>query len=458
MRQHRGEPARALVQPGDRVYRGQMLGAPGASPSAAVHAPSAGIVRAIEERWIPGGSQLHRSGCLVIDVDHDADPGPPATHWPQDRAAAIEDLRAAGIVGLGGASFPTADKLGMPAAPRALLLNGAECEPYISCDDALMREAPDEILQGAIILADLTEAPLVLIGIERDKPAALEAMRGAAERLGDERIRIVGLPSIYPAGGERQLATLLTGIEIPSGRYPSEVGYPCHNVGTAFAVGRWVQQRQPLTHRIVTITGAGVSDPRNVEAPIGSVIADLVEFCGGYKLPVERLILGGSMMGYAVPTDELPITKSTNCVIAAQAGDLPQDLREWPCIRCGECAAACPARLMPQELWSADRDRLESLSLDACIECGCCDGVCPSHLPLTRTFRQAKLELHRQRQHAQLSRDAERRAAEKSRRSSALAADDLQAQQRLKQQADSDAVQAAVARAKNRRTRAEPDR
>ena len=230
-------------------------------------------------------------------------------------------------------------------------------------------------------MLDLVGAPLAVLVVERDKPEALQAMREAADRLGDSRIEFARVPTIYPAGGERQLVEVLTGREVPSGSYPPASKCICHNVGTAYALDRLIRQGEPLTSRIVTVTGQGVANATNVEVPIGTPIREVIEFCGGYRGEVALLILGGNMMGYALPSDDLPVTKAGNCILAAHSDEIRESFGEWPCIRCGDCADVCPARLLPQEILRASRpqdfDRLDALGLDDCIECGCCDVVCP---------------------------------------------------------------------------------
>jgi electron transport complex protein RnfC len=261
----------------------------------------------------------------------------------------------------------------------------------------LMRESPEAIVRGAGLLKDILGARECVIAIERDKPQAIDAITQAAEKLAIDNLRIAELPSIYPAGGERQLVEVLTGVEVASEQFPGDQGFVCQNVGTAFAVNNFFSHGEPLTSRIVTVTGAAVAEPRNVEALIGTPIADLVAACGGYRSKAVRLIHGGSMMGYALAADDLPVTKSTNCIVAAEADEVRRDSHEWPCIRCGECAIACPARLLPQDLLLAaragDTAGLAALSLEECIECGCCDMVCPSHIRLTESFRLAKPQL-----------------------------------------------------------------
>jgi electron transport complex protein RnfC len=395
MLQQLGSPALPIVEVDQRVLRGESIAEPGAPPSAAVHASTSGMITAIEERLVPSGSRLVRSRCVILEPDGRdesirTDPG----HWPLGRQARLDAIRAAGLVGLGGAVFPAAEKLAIEGSCQTLILNGAECEPYISCDDMLMREHAGEIVRGALAMMEILGAQLGIVAIERDKPEAVLAIRGAMTSADDARLRLAEVPAIYPAGGERQLVEILTGQEVPGDAYPIDIGCLCHNVGTAYALDRLIMTGEPLITRIVTVTGLGVATPQNVVVPIGAPIDGLIRFCGGYREGAARLILGGSMMGYALPTDELPVTKATNCVIAARDSEIRTSYAEWPCIQCGDCIGACPVRLLPHELLRSARTKdfemLDGLGLTDCIECGCCDVVCPSQIPLTQHFRQAK--------------------------------------------------------------------
>ena len=462
MIQQAGPAAVPVVEVGQRVRKGETIGRPDGPRSAAVHASTSGRVRAIGKEIAPTANGLVSSLCVHLEADGEDEPAP-ALEWPQERAARIEAIRNAGIVGLGGAVFSTAEKLRGHENCELLILNGAECEPYISCDDMLMREHPLEVVRGALAILDLVDAPLAVLAVERDKPEALRAMREAAGRLGDSRIEFVRVPTVYPAGGERQLVEVLTGQEVPSGSYPPASRCICHNVGTARALDRLIRQGEPLTSRIVTVTGHGVAGAANVEAPIGTSIRDLIDYCGGYRGDVAMLILGGNMMGYALPGDEFPITKAGNCILAAHADEVRESSTEWPCIRCGACADVCPARLLPQELLRASGlqhfDRIDALGLNDCIECGCCDVVCPSQIALTERFREAKHAVAAFAARASMAELAQVRHRRKLRRTAAQAEhsdrqhNDLIA--KIGSRDRQDMIEAAVARASQRRDRNE---
>ena len=407
MTQQSGPAAQPVVEPGQTVRRGQMVGVPKEDPTVAVHASRAGIVTAIIECAIPGGSQLIVTKCVMLEVDESDSTSAIESPWPPREEDQCNALRDAGIVGLGGAAYPTSTKLSDNRQCDILILNGAECEPYISCDDALMREQAPEIISGARTMLDLLNAKECVVAIERDKPVAIKAISDAIDAIRDDRFAIAAVPTVYPAGGERQLVEILTGKEVPSGDYPIASGCVCQNVGTAFALDRLTTRREPLLTRIVTVTGEGIAHPQNVEVPIGTPIRELIEFCGGYVEGVTRLIHGGTMMGYAISSDELPITKATNCVVAARESETRDRYDEWPCIRCGDCTEVCPTRLLPQELLRYSKsfgfEQLDGLGLRDCIECGCCDVVCPSRIPLTAYFRGAKHAWAKHEQHQALA-------------------------------------------------------
>ncbi len=467
MAQHAGPPADPTVNVGEHVTWGQIIGRAADAGSVAVHASGSGIVTALDEHLVPSGSQLINSLCATIATDPpERQPDSPQHFdWPEDKSARLRAIRDAGLTGLGGAAFPTAAKLGAERRCETLILNGAECEPYISCDDMLMREHATSVLQGAVTMLDLLQATRCIVAIERDKSIAIDAIAAAAETLGDDRLSVAAVSTVYPAGGERQLVESLLETEVPSGRYPIDIGVVCQNVGTAHALAELVTSGRPLLTRIVTMTGHGLREPQNLEVPIGTPIGALIDHCGGLTPEAAQLILGGNMMGYALPSDDFPVTKSTNCVIALASSEAWMGGDEWPCIRCGECASACPARLLPQELLIAGRsDRFESmqaLGLADCIECGCCDLVCPSHIPITSRLRTMKSNLAAHRKHGAIAAAAQTRYDEHVAREDRAAAEERQRQSELKAPLDGDersrraTIDAAVARANARRRRRE---
>jgi len=398
--QHAGVAVEPLVKAGECVLKGQQIGRSKSCP--AVHAPTSGIVEAVEDRLITHASG--RTGpCVVIRTDGQeqwAELGPISNVAETSPDSLITHLQECGLAGLGGAVFPTHIKA-LDSRRRhihTLILNGAECEPYISCDEMLMREQADKIILGACVLRHVLAAEQVVIAIEDQMGAVLEALKYAAECADCEDITIAKITSIYPEGGERQLVQVLTGLEVPSGGRPTDIGLVCQNVATAAAVAEAVTEGKPLIERYVTVTGNGISQPRNLLALIGTPFSHLIEACGGYSEDVARLVVGGPMMGYAVTNDATPVVKAVNCILALTKADITPAQAEMPCIRCGECSRACPALLLPQQLHAKIKNGLwqeaEEYGLDACIECGCCDIVCPSHIPLTDWFRHGKGELH----------------------------------------------------------------
>jgi electron transport complex protein RnfC len=391
---------RPAIRSGQRVLRGQPLVDGGGPLTTWTHASTSGVVRSLETHPV-GHARRREALCAVLEVDGEDEPWaelepPDPTQWDTPDKLA-EALSRAGLAGLGGAVFPTGVKLAATwrRPIRSVVVNGAECEPYISCDDMLMRASPREVLAGALALVELTGAERGFIALEEDKPQALEALTREIPMLDAQgRLTVATVPTIYPAGGERQLIQLLTGHEVPSLAYPTDIGYLCQNVGTAVALYRFLRSGHPVTSRVTTVTGGGIARPRNLEVRLGTRVADLVAACGGYKAPVARLIMGGSMMGIALDSDSVPVTRATNCIIAATEPEPAPGADELPCIRCGACSTVCPAYLMPQELYrEAEHDgfeALENIGLFDCIECGCCDVVCPSHIRLAESFRAGK--------------------------------------------------------------------
>ena len=391
-----GQP-QPLVAAGERVLRGQRIGAADKWVSSAVHAPTSGTVIAVEERVT-----AHPSGLPTLSVVIEADG---KDEWierqPLDYASlepeqVREILRDSGVVGLGGAVFPSHVKTeAAKAVPmEELVINGAECEPFMTCDDLLMRERPEGIVRGIAIFRDLLKPKRVLIGIEDNKPEAIDAMRQAVEAVGED-FEVVGVPTTYPAGGAKQLIRVLTGKEIPAAKRSPEMGVQCFNVATAYTAWRAIAFGEPVISRIVTLTG-NVEQARNWEVRLGTPIQDVIKLAEP-KADTNRFLMGGPMMGFDIPDLAAPVVKATNCLIAGSPKLFPPPAPEMPCIRCGACAQACPHELQPFELYWFSRARnfgkTQEYNLFDCIECGCCSYVCPSHIPLVQYFRFAKSEI-----------------------------------------------------------------
>lgn len=410
LRQHIGQPAKPVVKVGDKVLKGQMIGEADGYVSAAVHASSSGVVTAIGPHPVPHPSGLPDI-CITIETDgQDQWTDLQPVDWQNMDPAAVRGyVRDLGIAGLGGAVFPSSIKLDPKSQPvHTLILNGGECEPWITCDDRLMRERALEVLQGTRIMQYLLNAQTVVAGIEDNKPEAIAAMQAAAVQLGFA-VEIVAMPTRYPGGGGKQITQTLTGLETPSGKLSTDIGVQVFNVGTAYSLARALIQGEPLISRIVTVTGH-VLGAQNYETLIGTPMGELVTHAGDRE-GTTGIIMGGPMMGFDVKP-EAPVVKATNCVLAKSAALFPPRPRELPCIRCTQCAMACPASLQPQDLYWFARaknfGKAQEYNLFDCIECGCCSYVCPSHIPLVDYYRFAKSEIwarEKEKQAADIARD-----------------------------------------------------
>ncbi|MBX9763069.1 MAG: electron transport complex subunit RsxC [Pseudomonadaceae bacterium] len=396
--QHIGAAAEPLVSLGERVLKGQQIAAANGFVSVPLHAPTSGTVSFIGPQPYP-----HVSGMLapaiVIETDGleqwcPLEPCPDYRHL--DHGELIERIRQAGISGLGGAGFPTAVKLNARPTQKihTLIINGTECEPYITADDLLMRERAAELISGIDILVQLIQPDQVLIGIEDNKPEAVAAVRLA---LSERSYQLKVFPTKYPSGGEKQLIQILTGVEVPSGGLPADIGMLCQNVGTCVAIHDAIIHGKPLISRITTLTGEALAKPMNVEVLLGTPVGELLEFAGLDPSKLNRLIMGGPMMGFTLPDMAVPVIKTTNCLLASTTAELPPPPPAMPCIRCGECAEACPASLLPQQLhffaMGQEHEQLKAHNLFDCIECGACAYVCPSSIPLVQYYRAAKAEI-----------------------------------------------------------------
>lgn len=438
LQQHIGQASEPVVQVGEHVLKGQLLAKPVGYVSAALHAPTSGNIVSIDMAPVPHPAGLAQTA-IVLQADGEDRwvERQPQTDFRQLDPSSLRTLiRNAGIVGLGGASFPTAVKLnpGEHAAPM-LILNGAECEPYITCDDLLMREHSEEILAGAEVMMHALGSEHCLIGIEDNKPLALAAMRTAAAKR--PNVQVVEVPTLYPSGGAKQLIEILTGRQVPAGGHSIDVGVVCVNVGTAFASKRAVLDGEPMISRIVTVTGS-VREPRNFEVPLGMSMEQLIQAAGGSPRPIDRVLMGGPLMGVALHRTDLPVIKASNCVLVMAPEQSQPAAEAMPCIRCAACVDACPARLMPHELyWFARAGNLEKTQeyqVFDCIECGACAYVCPSEIPLVHYYRHAKQEiaaqererekadLARRRNEARLERLAREKAEAEARRAEKMAA------------------------------------
>ncbi|URA04337.1 electron transport complex subunit RsxC [Escherichia fergusonii] len=461
LKQHIGAEGELCVSVGDHVLRGQPL-TRGRGKMLPIHAPTSGTVVAIAPH-----STVHPSALAELSVIIDADGEDrwiERDGWLDYRNHSREELIARihqfGVAGLGGAGFPTGVKLqGGGDKIETLIINAAECEPYITADDRLMQDCAAQVVEGIRILAHILQPREVLIGIEDNKPQAISMLRAVLADSHDISLRVI--PTKYPSGGAKQLTYILTGKQVPHGGRSSDIGVLMQNVGTAYAVKRAVIDGEPITERVVTLTGEAVSRPGNVWARLGTPVKHLLTDAGFCPSADQMVIMGGPLMGFTLPWLDVPVVKITNCLLAPSASELGEPQEEQGCIRCSSCADACPADLLPQQLYWFSKgqlhDKATAHNIADCIECGACAWVCPSNIPLVQYFRQEKAEI------AAISQEERRAAEAKARfeaRQARLEREKAARLERHKKAAvqpaekDKDAIAAALARVKEKQTQA----
>ncbi|MER3382010.1 electron transport complex subunit RsxC [Pectobacterium aroidearum] len=459
LKQHLGPEGEICVSVGDKVLRGQPL-TRGRGRTLPVHAPTSGTVNAIRQHTTAHPSGLSELSIIIMPDGEDrwCDRQTLADYQTQSTDTLLAHLHHAGIAGLGGAGFPTAAKLqGGMRGIETLIINGAECEPYITADDRLMQECADEIIQGVEILSFLLQPKRILIGIEDNKPEAISALRLALGKRSDMQLRVI--PTKYPSGGAKQLTKILTGKEVPFGKHSAAIGVLMQNVGTAFAIKRAVIDGEPLTERVVTLTGEALRQPGNVWARLGTPVRHLLKQGGFHVNKQPMVVMGGPLMGFTLPSLDVPIVKISNCLLAPSHTEMEPVAEEQSCIRCSQCADACPAGLLPQQLYwfsrGQEHEKARNHHLFDCIECGACAYVCPSNIPLVQYYRQEKAEIRA------IDEDAQRAAQAKVRfdaKQARLEREKAARELRHKQAAagvstsDKDAVQAALERVRRKQS------
>ncbi|MCI1898710.1 MAG: electron transport complex subunit RsxC [Enterobacter sp.] len=461
LKQHIGAEGELCVKEGDSVLRGQPLTF-GRGRMLPVHAPTSGKVVAIAPHTVAHPSALAELS-VIIEPDGE-DRWIERDGWNEYRAHSretlIERIHQFGVAGLGGAGFPTGAKLqGGGNKIQTLIINAAECEPYITADDRLMQDCAAQIVEGIRILAHILQPREVLIGIEDNKPQAISMLRAVLAGSHDITLRVI--PTKYPSGGAKQLTQILTGKQVPHGGRSSDIGVLMQNVGTAYAVKRAVVDGEPLTERVVTLTGESVSQPGNVWARLGTPVRHLLDQAGFCPTSEQMVIMGGPLMGFTLPWLDVPVVKITNCLLAPSVSEMGEEQEEKGCIRCSACADACPADLLPQQLYwfskGQQHDKAQAHNLADCIECGACAWVCPSSIPLVQYFRQEKAEIYA------ISLEDKRAAEAKARfeaRQARLEREKAARQERHKQAAvqpdekDQDAIKAALARVREKKSSA----
>ncbi|HGY5160655.1 TPA: electron transport complex subunit RsxC [Citrobacter braakii] len=461
LKQHIGAEGELCVNVGDTVLRGQALTL-GRGKMLPVHAPTSGTVVAIAPHSTAHPSALAELS-VIIDADGE-DRWIERDGWVDYRSRSREELIARihqfGVAGLGGAGFPTGVKLqGGGDKIETLIINAAECEPYITADDRLMQDCAAQVVEGIRILAHILQPREILLGIEDNKPQAISMLRAVLADSHDISLRVI--PTKYPSGGAKQLTQILTGKQVPHGGRSSDIGVLMQNVGTAYAIKRAVIDGEPITERVVTLTGEAVSRPGNVWARLGTPVRHLLNDAGFCPSADQMVIMGGPLMGFTLPWLDVPVVKITNCLLAPSASEMGETPEEKGCIRCSACADACPADLLPQQLYwfskGQQHDKATAHNIADCIECGACAWVCPSNIPLVQYFRQEKAEIYA------ISQEEKRAAEAKARfeaRQARLEREKAARLERHKSAAvqpaakDHDAIAAALARVKEKQAQA----
>ncbi|WP_429139552.1 electron transport complex subunit RsxC [Aeromonas veronii] len=460
LRQHAGPAGDLLVQVGDKVKKGQPLTRYAKGRVVPVHASTSGTITEIGNHTV-----AHPSGlgdlCVILTPDGEDEWGErngKPDYWNLERGELLERIQQAGVAGLGGAVFPTHSKLdGRGQLTEILIVNGLECEPYITTDDRLMQQYADEIMDGIRVLKHLLKPKLTLIGVEDNKPEAIEQLTRHAT---DEDVLVKTVPTKYPSGGAKQTIELLTGRQVPKGGRAVDIGIMVLNVATVFAIKRAIIDGEPLIERIVTLTGDSFKKPGNAWVRLGTPVRWLLQRFELQPEAEQRVIMGGPMMGFTLPHAMVPVVKATNCLLAPTQAELPAPGPEQPCIRCSACADACPATLLPQELYWYSRakeyDKAEKLNLMDCIECGACAWVCPSEIPLVQYYKIAKDDIREARAEAEKAERAKQRfeakqarfEREKAAREARHAEAAAQRRQTMTAAGGEDPVAAALARIK----------
>lgn len=443
------EAVTPCVKVGDLVMKGQALSnIPNTANQVMVHAPTSGKITSIDQDTImlqPDGKDTWLSDYPKTRY---------ADYQKHSPETLLKALIEAGLMGMGGAGFPTPAKLHTANKTNLLIINGAECEPYICCDDRLMQENPESIIRGAEMIAYILSAKKTVIAIEKNKPEAIAAMQKAAE---NTSVKIIPLEIQYPSGGEKQLIELITGKQVPSEKYATDMGIYCQNVATAHAINDFIREGKPLIERAVTVNGNAADKPGNYWVPIGTPIDHLLNVAGVQRDKLAQLVEGGCLLGNNITDEARPVLKTSNCLIAATSEELPQQPPEMPCIRCGLCAEVCPADLLPQQLYwyskAKDFTKLNTYHLEDCIECGACAFVCPSQLRLVEHYRHAKKAMW------SFEADQEKAKAAKinyERREKRIIEENAEKEIKQQQQVDETTIQATLRRIQERKSGSSP--